>query len=432
VSSASITVIGAGLSGLATAWYLSEAGAEVRVVEAGSGVGGLINTTHAPEGLIETAARAFTWTERTADLFNSLGLEPCYARDESRRRYIFRGGRPRRWPLGPFETAGAAARFARAWAGRTIRPQAQETVSDWGARVVGRAATTWLIAPALQGIYASPPSDLSAAALFGRKRARRGKLMAPAKGMGDLMTRLHERLQSRGVIFEFNRTVTPADLDPSQRFVICTGAPAAARLLAQQAPALSRALEQIRMVSIAIATAFFEPRPDDVRGFGVLFPRSAGVRALGVLFNAEIFEGRSDLRSETWIYGDRDVSSLPANEGETTAAVIADRRVLTGRSAAPHAMYVTAHRDVLPIYNTAVLDAHAALPNLPAHLAITGNYFGRLGVSALIDGAAEVATRFGGDRNRPEQPAAARGSELSGATSGDAVHRVPGTALPRA
>jgi hypothetical protein len=112
--------------------------------------------------------------------------------------------------------------------------------------------------------------------------------------------------------------------------------------------------------------------------------------------------------------------------------VIADRRVLTGRSASPHAMYVTAYRDVLPIYSTAVLDAQAALPNLPAHLAITGNYLGRLGVSALIDGAADVARHFSGDRDQSEQRGVARSSELSGAAAGDAVHRVPGTAAPRA
>jgi hypothetical protein len=94
-------------------------------------------------------------------------------------------------------------------------------------------------------------------------------------------------------------------------------------------------------------------------------------------------------------------------------------------------MYVTAHRDVLPIYDTAVLDAQAAVPSLPAHLAITGNYFGRLGVSALIDGAAEVAARLSGDRNQLEQPVTASGSELPAPNAADGVHRIPGTALPR-
>ena len=211
----SVDVIGAGLSGLATAWYLADAGAQVRVREAHSRPGGLIQTIRAPEGLVETAARGFTWSPRTGALFEAVGLPPCFAREASKRRYIFRNGRATRWPLTPFETAGAAARFGRAWVGRRVRPRTTETVAAWGTRVFGPPATMWLLAPALQGIYASPPAELSASALFGKTRAPRGKLTAPARGMGEMIDRLHERLRARGVAFEFGCAVNATDLDPS-------------------------------------------------------------------------------------------------------------------------------------------------------------------------------------------------------------------------
>ncbi len=57
------------------------------------------------------------------------------------------------------------------------------------------------------------------------------------------------------------------------------------------------------LTSLVSATAFFSPHPQDLHGFGVLFPRDSGVSALGVLFNADIFPNRSTLRSETWISG---------------------------------------------------------------------------------------------------------------------------------
>jgi hypothetical protein len=41
-----------------------------------------------------------------------------------------------------------------------------------------------------------------------------------------------------------------------------------------------------------------------------------------------------------------------------------------------------------------VLEAQATLPDLPAHVAIAGNYLGRLGVSSLLTGAAEAAARL--------------------------------------
>src|SRR5262249_38587995 len=158
------------------------------------------------------------------------------------------------------------------------------SVAVWGRRVVGPAATTWLIAPALQGIYATSPDVLSAAAIFGRGRSSaRGPLVAPRGGMGELVDRLHAVLRARGVTFSFEMPVDR--LDTSVPTVICTNAPAAARLIAPYAPTLSAAIGRIRMVSLIVVTTFFEKRDDDWRGLGVLFPRSGGVRALGVMCN---------------------------------------------------------------------------------------------------------------------------------------------------
>jgi hypothetical protein len=46
------------------------------------------------------------------------------------------------------------------------------------------------------------------------------------------------------------------------------------------------------------------------------------------------------------------------------------------------------------VYDAAVLGAQAALPELPPYLAIAGNYLGRLGVSGLLEGASEAASRL--------------------------------------
>jgi phytoene dehydrogenase-like protein len=96
-------VVGAGLSGLATAWYLAETGARVRVIDALPGPGGLMQTRRMPEGMVEPAARSFIWTDRVGALFAAAGIEPQFAQDQSKRRFIHRGGRPRRMPLGPLE-----------------------------------------------------------------------------------------------------------------------------------------------------------------------------------------------------------------------------------------------------------------------------------------------------------------------------------------
>ena len=389
----SVRVVGAGLSGLATAWYLADAGLSVQIVDRASLPGGLISTRRVPEGLVETAANAFVTSERVERLFRAAGVTPLSPAPAARRRYVFRSGRPRRWPMTAMETALAAARMSAATVLGRRAPRAAESVGAWGERVFGRAAVDRLLSPALQGIYGAAADELSARAVFGSPRVR-APLVAPAGGMGELVERLASALERRGVRFVWNRPVV--SLPAGEPAVLAVPAAAAAPLLAPHAPRLAAAVSRIRMASIATVTAFFPPHPEDLRGFGVLFPRGEGVQALGVLFNSDIFAGRSSLRSETWIY-----RAAPAGTPETAddfrPQLAADRVVLTGRASSPIAVYPTLWPAALPIYDAAVIDAAAALDDLPPWLGVCGNYLGRLGVAKLLDVAAETAARLSGN-----------------------------------
>jgi oxygen-dependent protoporphyrinogen oxidase len=384
-------VIGAGLSGLAAAWHLAERGASVTVFDRASGPGGLIQTRHTDHGLVETAANAFVRDDVVDGWFARLGVEPLSARRDSRRRYIFRDGKPRRWPLRIGETATLAMRFAAAGITRGLSARGAESMAQWGKRVAGSAAAEWLLEPAMQGIYATRASELSAAAIFsGRKRGRR-ELVAPPDGMGQFVTVLHQRLIARGVQFEFNRAVDA--LEAGLPTVIATGAPAAALLIANRAPELAAHVARVRLAPLATVTMFFEPHPSDTRGFGVLFPERSGIRALGVLFNADIFDRRSPVRSETWIIGDRDRNLTTLPDDRLLEVVAGDRRAFCGRDAAPLSSHVTRWPQAVPVYDQAVIDVQAALPNLPPGLALTGNFLGRIGVAALLSIGETAADR---------------------------------------
>jgi len=384
-------VIGAGLSGLVAAWHLAERGFAVTVIEQSPQPGGLIQTRRTEHGLVETGANAFVWSECVAAWFQRLGLTPALPLTASKRRYIFRNGRARRWPLTVTESLRLAARFGAAFVTRATAAGERETMEAWGRRVIGAPATQWLLEPAMQGIYASPPGALSARAIFdGRRRGSR-TLVAPEGGMGQFTTRLYERLCDRGVAFEFNTQVDR--IDNRTPTVVCTPPAAAARLLAPQAPGLSQAIDAVRTSPLTTVTMFFEPHPADVRGFGILFPSSSGVQALGVLFNCDIFAGRGESRSETWIVGDRQTGMTTWDDARLLAALANDRSAITGRNDRSLSVHITRWPRAIPVYDSAIRQVASTIESLPPWLGLAGNYLGRIGVSALLEQAEAAATR---------------------------------------
>lgn len=381
-----VLVVGAGLSGLATACALSDVGFDVTVVEAAGRPGGLIGTLRTAQGLVERAANAFVWNDVSQRWFQQLDVTPVFPKPESRRRYIFARGRARRWPLTLRETAVATGRVGAALVQRRLRPEPGESVAAFADRVGGRAVTRSLLGPALQGIYGAQPHELCATTIFGSRRRRRTALATPSHGMGAFIDGLCCRLADRGVRVTFK---TPIEmLDPRVRTVVCTNVAAAATLVRPYAPGLSRAMASTAMTGLLTATAFF-PRDDaDLEGFGVLFPRSSGIRALGVLFNTSIFDGRGALRSETWIYPER---LAEADEFHVAQRIGADRKRLTGRESTPVAMAVTRHDAALPVYGRSINAIRNQLCELPSWLRLSGNYLGHIGVTHLLERADAIA-----------------------------------------
>src|SRR5690606_12906247 len=195
----------------------------------------------------------------------------------------------------------------------------------------------------------------------------------------------YQALCARGVSFSFG---APVDyIGGPLPTVVSTNARAAAALVAPHAPTLGAALGRVRLSGLETVTAFFEPRPDDIAGFGVLFPRGCGIDALGVLFNTSIFPGRGIQRSETWIY------SLAEGASAAPAAdrVSADREVLTGRRQVPLGLFATTRPDALPVYDAGIVAVKAHVAELPPWLALSGNYLGQIGVSTLLARAEATA-----------------------------------------
>jgi protoporphyrinogen/coproporphyrinogen III oxidase len=396
-----VKVVGAGFSGLVTAYYLVKEGFKVQVVERNSRPGGLIQTIQTEHGPVETAANGIRNSSRLEAMCADIGVPLQATLRAARARYIFRG-KPKRFPLSPTEVMKLGFRFAAS--ASSLRPRPFETIVDWGRRVVGAGATDFFLAPALSGIYAGDPNRLSASLVFGQAvlpphlqttRPLKPKLhgtVAPPNGMQQLIDGLCEYLTHAGVEFIFNHDV---QIEPGEPTIVCTSARGAAQCLASVAPQLSQSLRQIEMMPVVTATCQYEPAAAKLKGFGCLFPRSEEFRARGVLFNEYIFAGRGPAHSETWIFGgalDRDIVRL--SQPDLIKLIESEREKLYGERKEAIGIHITNWPEALPHYSIELERILTQLPPPPANVALAGNYLGRIGLAKLIERAAFVARNF--------------------------------------
>ena len=130
-----------------------------------------------------------------------------------------------------------------------------------------------------------------------------------------------------------------------------------------------------------------------------MFPRGQGFRALGVLFNSSIFEGRGPAHSETWMFGGALDCEAGQLKNEALAELIARERArLYRRIDQPLAIHPTYWPQALPHYSIDLERLLLTFPAWPRDVALVGNYLGGIGLSQIIDRAAHVAARFSSTR----------------------------------
>lgn len=395
-----ICVVGAGFSGLTLAYYLEKAGIAVEVYEEKRQCGGLLHTHHHALGLVETAANGLLYSETLADLCRDLGVDLVFPQPSAKKRYIFWQGRPKRWPLGFFESVGFVFKLIRNLVFKNPKraPRNGESVAAYIERVFSKKVLQSLVAPALQGIYAGDPARLSARLILGRffgnevsdpfglryPRGRRKKAgtVAPREGMGALVRALENHLASRGVKIHRGETV-----EDYREGVQVWATPA------WQAAKLYPELGEVESLGLVTVTLFYQNRPP-LAGFGCLFPRSEKVRSLGVLWNPCIFEGRSSVHSETWILGGAsDPEILDKSDNEVLRVIEEDRSRLFGLRESSLQSEITRWPKALPHYT---LEWEKALETLrpKKRIYLHGNYLGRIGLSQILERSKLLAEKI--------------------------------------
>jgi oxygen-dependent protoporphyrinogen oxidase len=404
-----VTVIGAGISGLACAYRLQQLGLDVAVFEANDSPGGMIESVEQNSVLFEAGPQSFQGTPALLALIRELGLESQLQKADPRApRYVLLHGHLRKIPMSPQALLASTLlnpisrwKIASEPFKKSRPPTEEESVATFVRRKFGHEILEYLVAPFVSGVYAGDPEKLSLKAAFptldewerqygsvlrGAMKSRPPKEQrtgapplcsfrhgvaalprAMAVKLGDAM-----QCDTRAVSVDFANAGQRADGGAACQLrivrngqeqsasagavVIATPAYAAAHLLDTFSPHLAQTLSGIAYAPVAVVacTYYRQQVGDPLEGFGFLVPRGEKVRTLGTVWNSSLFPGRAHEGSVTitsFIGGATDPEIMNLHEENIAAIVTEENARILGITGPPVEVAVWKYPRALPQYN---------------------------------------------------------------------------------
>lgn len=327
---AAVGVVGAGITGLALAHHLDDAGVDHVVLEASDEPGGVIRSGRVDGYLLEWGPQRLRRTDPVDELVVDLELDDEVLEAGETEMFVYADGSLGRAPfsLDAFAETDLLSEEAKLTvvgepATEPARPD--ETAAELFTRKFGEEAYRNLLGPLFGGIYGSDPAEMPVRhALSGLmaveerygcllkpavKRAMQGGASAPAISFEEGVKRLPEAL------YDAHRTnvrlETPVEgvrregggyaLDTAdgtvavERVVVTTPADVTGDLLADLAPDAATALAELNYNPLAMVHLLAD---GDREGFGYQVRHDEGLDTLGVSWNASMFDRDGGRASE--------------------------------------------------------------------------------------------------------------------------------------
>jgi oxygen-dependent protoporphyrinogen oxidase len=453
VPSQRVTIVGAGISGLACAYRLRQLGITVTVFESSNHTGGVIDSEQSQEFLFESGPQSFSGSEPLLALVRELGLESeLQISDPGAPRFIVRGKRLHKLPMSPpalltssFLSPGSRWRLASEPLRRSKPPAAEESVANFVRRKFGNEILEYLVTPFVSGVYAGDPERLSLRAAFpeleqwerdygsvlrgaiksrpqGEGKNTRPRLCSFRGGVatlpraiaGKLDTDIHIGVNALAVnrskqtderSFDVEIADTgPTKLGSSSAVVIATPAYTAGELVRAISPTLSSALASVAYAPVAVVAAAYKRTQvlDPLYGFGFLVPRKEPIRTLGTVWNSSLFPGRGPdgtVTMTSFIGGATDLEIIQHSDEEISQIVQRDNSGLLGITGAAIATKVWKYTRALPQYNLGhsrvvegIREGEQALPGI----FFAGNYLEGPALGKCVENGFKAAEAVAG------------------------------------
>ena len=448
----SVIVVGAGISGLSTAYFLDRAGSDVTLLELEPVPGGTMQTIREDGWLVETGpTSSLETTPLLGEMVKELGIgdEWVYADASADKRYILRDGKLHPLPMTPL-----AFLVSSLWGGRgklrllgepiVGRAPAEESVAQFVTRRLGKEFLDYAIDPFVSGVYAGDPKRLSVRAAFPKLYALEEKYGGLMKGMilgaGERRQRA-EKAKDKARMFSFREgmqtfpraiarrlgakirygcDVVAVERGTDGRFRILLGrggggipaeadvvvlavpAYAAELLIRHFSPAASDALRRISYPPVA--EVFLGYRAEDMGraldGFGYLVPAKEGRSILGTIWSSSLFPGRAPeghVALTTFVGGSRQPQIARKNEEDLIRLVTSELRALMNVRGDPVYARVSRWERAIPQYNLGHQELMTTVDGLETDmpgLFFCNNFRGGIAVGDCVMNGEKTARRI--------------------------------------
>jgi oxygen-dependent protoporphyrinogen oxidase len=441
-----VLVIGGGISGLACAYHLQQAGIPVRAMEAASRPGGVIATKEKDGFRFELGPQSFLSTEPLVKLIGALGLKDQLLHANPRApRYILVGGRLISAPLAPpslltssLFSAGTKWRLLTEILRRTRPPAEDESVAAFVHRKFGDELLNRLVAPFVSGVYAGDPERLSLRAAFPKlhefeahygsvlrgamksrpaKGAPRAGLCSFRDGMETFPRAIAARL-GNSLLLEtsveglrhgkangkpwFEADITRQnhrETLAASAVVIATPTNIASQILLGLSDQFAPLFSRIEHAPVAVVSACYrrEQNRRSPDGFGFLVPRHEGLRVLGTVFNSSLFAGGAPEGMAcftSFAGGATDPKFCELSDEEITETICAEVARVLGITGKPVGTNLHRYARALPQYNlghSQIVKSLEALTLAMPGLFLAGNYLSGPSIGACVEQAFRTA-----------------------------------------
>lgn len=448
-----IAIIGAGITGLTTAYKLKEAGFDVIVFEASGHVGGQIRSVKKDGYMVETGPHTLLGRDKLPTLIDELGLgdRVSEANDKANKRFLVRYGAPHAAPMGPLSFLKTNILSPLAKLRLIAEPfmpsgeRSDESLADFVTRRLGREPLEFAVGPMVAGTFAGDPAKLSVKHAFpklynlerehgslvrgmltrvfkgrkdpqGEQKKEHPKLISFDEGSqvltGELEARLEDNIERESRVYALEEKdngrwlVRFCQSDKRRQKTVDAVVPTIpAHALAEVeldgempfAPLGEIYYAPVSVIALGFRRADVEHALD---GFGMLIPAEERRSILGTLFMSSLFSGRApqgEVLLTSFVGGARDPELALEDGNILIERTLADLDDLLGLEGEPVFTEHISWKRAIPQYEVGYGRFHNIMDSLEADhpgLFLAGNYRNGIAVPDLVTAGYETAERI--------------------------------------